>query len=237
MIDPAEKSTEVAAPRVAQAEVAEGMLLDGRLGLFHREQRWLAVADLHYGYEISRRMAGGLWPMWGMETIEERLRALIVALKPRTLILVGDIVDGKAAPEEAIAWMSGLSGLCDELILIEGNHDRGAVTQHFNFLPWYRTDGFFFHHGHRKDTRNHIADGEIEVTGHLHPAVNFNDGAGTKLKLPALAMEREANGADERWILPAFSPWAGGGHYKPAGKKSQCHQWACSTQRVFEVAT
>lgn len=231
MIDHAEKSTEVS----ATAEVAPGVWLDGRLGLFHKEQSWLAVADLHYGYEVSRRAAGGLWPMWGMETVAERLRSLVGSLEPRTLILVGDIVDGAAAPDEAVGWMSGLGGLCEEIVLVEGNHDRGAVKRHFDFVPWYRKDGFFFHHGHRKDARREIASGEIEVTGHLHPSVKFHDGAGTNLKLPALAMESATDDANERWTLPAFSPWAGGGKYEPACEGSRCRQWACSTQRVFEA--
>ncbi|MDP4940246.1 MAG: hypothetical protein NWR21_13120, partial [Verrucomicrobiales bacterium] len=82
MIDPAEKSTEVprvaaGAPCCACLEVEPALVLDGRLALYHRTQRWLAVADLHFGYEMSRRRAGGLWPMWGMETVQERLRALV----------------------------------------------------------------------------------------------------------------------------------------------------------------
>jgi metallophosphoesterase superfamily enzyme len=60
-----------------QAAVADHVLLDGRLALFHQEQLWLAVADLHFGYEISQRAAGRLMPMWGMESIEDRLMALL----------------------------------------------------------------------------------------------------------------------------------------------------------------
>ncbi len=46
-----------------QAAVSPGVLLDGRLALFHQEQRWLAVADLHFGYELSQRAAGRLVPL------------------------------------------------------------------------------------------------------------------------------------------------------------------------------
>ncbi len=59
-----------------QALVSGDVLLDGRLALFHRTQRWLAVADLHFGYELSQRAAGRLMPMWGMASVEERLHEL-----------------------------------------------------------------------------------------------------------------------------------------------------------------
>ena len=70
MIDPAEKSTEV--PPLAdqgsgQAEVAPGVFLDSRLGLYHQHERWLAISDVHFGYEMSRRAAGGVTSNKGWE--------------------------------------------------------------------------------------------------------------------------------------------------------------------------
>jgi len=128
MIDPAEKSTEVpplAEPASGRAEVAPGVFLDGRLGLFHENEGWLAVSDIHFGYEVSRRAAGGLWPLWGMQTIEELVRDLA----PKTLILTGDIVDSAAAPNEALSWLSRVAALGPDVVLIEGNHDRGRIRQ------------------------------------------------------------------------------------------------------------
>ena len=51
--------------RPNQALVAEEIVLDGPLALFHQSERWLAVADLHFGYELSQRAAGRLVPMGG----------------------------------------------------------------------------------------------------------------------------------------------------------------------------
>jgi metallophosphoesterase superfamily enzyme len=59
------------------------VVLDGRLALFHKRQRWLAVADLHFGYELSQRAAGRLTPMWGMQSVEERLVELLRDYRPR----------------------------------------------------------------------------------------------------------------------------------------------------------
>ena len=79
-----------------RASVAKDVILDGRLALFHEEQRWLAVADLHFGYELSQRAAGHLFPLWGMQAIAERLDSLVSQYHPRRLILLGDLVQGKA---------------------------------------------------------------------------------------------------------------------------------------------
>ena len=235
MIDPKEKSTEVP-PSATSTEVAHGVALDSRLAIFHRELKWLAVSDLHFGYEVSRRMAGGLWPLWGMHSIQERLRKLVEDWNPEQLILVGDIVDSGAVPGEAIDWLEDISEICSELILIEGNHDRGEVKRRFDFVPWFRSGGYFFHHGHRnhfQEERN--ADDRIEVTGHRHPSIRFHDGTGTALRLPALTQESFSNEACETWCLPAFSPWAGGNPIRPKDEKNQFRQWACGGNRVFEV--
>src|SRR4051794_13264123 len=85
----------------AQVTVAPHIFLDGRLALFHEEQRWLAVADLHFGFELSQRVAGRLMPMWGMTSIEERLMELLSHYQPRHLIVLGDLVHDRAAAMDA----------------------------------------------------------------------------------------------------------------------------------------
>ncbi|MEM9018499.1 MAG: metallophosphoesterase [Verrucomicrobiota bacterium] len=248
MIDPSEKSTEVRASqprprsgsnddqpsRSTSVEIAPGVRLDSRLAIFHQGDRWLALADLHFGYEVSRRADGGLWPLWGMRTIEERLEALVADWNPKTLILVGDIVDSAAAPREAIAWLERLGAMGPELVLVEGNHDRGEVRRHFEFVPEFRAGGFLFHHGHLP--RIEPGRDEIEVTGHFHPSTRFGDGAGTSLKLPTFTREIRADSRGETWTLPAFSPWAGGHPASPQEVDSEFRCWACGGERVFEVA-
>lgn len=237
MSDTGEKSTKVPAFEAARAEVASGVFLDGRLALHHTDQNWLAISDLHFGYEVSRRREGGLWPMWGMETITERLESLLSELQPDTLILVGDIVDSAAAPDEAIRWLKQIEERCGSVLLIEGNHDRGEVKRHFAFQPFLRWNEFFFHHGHHSffESETKGEKGLVEITGHRHPSIRFNDGAGTSLKLPALTMEDLPDQSSQRWILPAFSPWSGGAKYAPDENAVHFREWACSTRRVFEA--
>lgn len=231
MIDPSEKSTGLSPAPVAACEIDENLVLDGRLALYHRRDRWLALSDLHFGYEVSRRRDGALWPLWGASSIAERLESLLDDYRPQTLVLVGDVVDSSAAPAEAISWLQTLHRREIEIILIEGNHDRGACRREFVWKRDHRIEDMFFEHGHLPGS---YSGGGWRVSGHLHPSVNFRDGAGTRLRLPSLVVREDEDGSREI-ILPAFSPWAGGGAYLPPVSTRRIRQWAASPRRVFEV--
>lgn len=121
--------------------IAENVLLDRRLALFHRRQLWLAAADLHFGYELSQRAAGNLFPLWGMQTIEARLFDLLRDYNPAQLVLLGDLVHDAAG---TAAFFSSSPG----------NHDRQTKHQTSNIrnsdldlVESWRSDGFYFHHG------------------------------------------------------------------------------------------
>jgi uncharacterized protein len=203
-----------------QVAVAPGVLLDGRLALYHKKQRWLAVADLHFGYEISQRAAGRLVPMWGMTTIEERLRALVHEYRPRRLVIVGDVVHDRAATGEARQLLERLAQLC-ELVVLAGNHDRSVVAP-LRLRPEWQSSGFHFHHGHCETEANR----SIQVIGHHHPGGSVRDGAGLRLKLPAFVQQGNC------WILPAFSPWAAGAPWRA---QPGAQMWLCTPQRILRL--
>lgn len=206
----------------SQARIHPDVILDGRLAIFHERAGWLAVADLHFGYEVELRRAGALFPLWGMQRIETRLRELVDEYEPSRLILLGDIVHGKRAAAETRKFCELSGSLAPEVSWIAGNHDRGPIERLVRLEPSISLDGFFFHHGHLD---LEPAEGQIEVRGHAHPAILLSDGAGLRLKLPAFVQEEE-----NRWILPAFSPWAGGSAAAGKGRR-----WVCSPKRVFEI--
>src|SRR6187401_2559786 len=106
---------------VCQTAVAEDVLLDGRLALFHQRQGWMAIADLHFGYELSQRAAGRLVPLWGMEAIERQLNELLDDYHPRQLVVLGDLVHDGAARIAARELVTRLSRRCD-VIILAGNH-------------------------------------------------------------------------------------------------------------------
>jgi len=212
----------------AQVLIAESVLLDSRLALFHERENWLAVADLHFGFELSQRAAGRLVPFWGMESIETRLRELLHDYRPATLILLGDLVHDGSAACEFFSLITLLRKQCD-LVLLAGNHDAQIKRQtsklkHFNIdlRDSFTTDRFEFHHGDGERKQN----GRIQIIGHFHPAGTLHDGAGLRLKFPALVQESGC------WILPAFSPWAAGTEWT---EREQSRIWLCTPHRILLV--
>jgi putative SbcD/Mre11-related phosphoesterase len=199
--------------------IDEELLLDSRLALFHGRDKWLAIADLHFGYEISQRVKGWLIPFWGMQSIEDRLRTLIHDYQPARLILVGDIVHSNVAYREAEAFVNRLRDLGPDIVLIRGNHDRGL--KHLPMLDSFQVGRFQFRHGHDPAPEE---PGLISVEGHLHPSWRFWNGAGSRLQAPALIQ------TPAKLVLPAFSPWAAGVKFKA----DESHRfWVCAKSRIF----
>jgi DNA ligase-associated metallophosphoesterase len=206
--------------RANQALVADEILLDGRLALFHQRERWLAVADLHFGYELSQRAAGRLVPMWGMGSIAERLMQLIDEYEPLRLVILGDLVHDKAAALEAAELLRNLATRC-EPIVVAGNHDRQLRGQ-VQMVESWETERFYFHHGHCATERPR----QIQIIGHHHPAGVVTDGAGLRLKCPAFVQQSSC------WIMPAFSPWASGTRW--TGDEPG-RMWLCTAERVLQL--
>ena len=203
------------------AVIAPDVLLDSRLALFHTKQRWMAVADLHFGYEVSQRARGWLIPFWGMDMIAGRLRELVADHRPQTLVLVGDIVHCSLAEHAAARFVDELRQLGPRIVLIRGNHDR--QLRDVELVDEHRIDCYRFHHGHC-DLAS--AAGAVNVIGHFHPCWKFSDAAGTRLRAPALIETHRT------LILPAFSPWAAG---TPVRLEEPHRIWVCGKNRVFRI--
>jgi len=73
----------------------------------------------------------------------------------------------------------------------------------------------------------------VHICGHEHPALLLSDGAGLKLKLPALVQDQfKARPEVQHWILPAFSPWAGGSKYESANPRLA--SWGCGEAGILK---
>ncbi len=203
-----------------QATIAPDVILDGRLALFHCAQRWLAVADLHFGYELSQRAAGRLMPLWGMASVEERLKELLIDYRPQRLIIVGDVVHDRASAAEARALLKRLS-IVTEPIVLSGNHDR-FLRGTIELRDFWKSERYYFHHGHCAVD----IPGAIQIIGHHHPAGIIADGAGLRMKLPAFVQQGDS------WILPAFSPWAAGAAWET---DVESRMWLCTPKRILRI--
>jgi putative SbcD/Mre11-related phosphoesterase len=203
-----------------QVYVAHGIILDGRLALYHEIDGWLAVADLHFGYELSQRAAGRLMPLWGMQSIEDRLADLLDDYQPRQLIIAGDLMHNGASLRPSSALLARLRQRC-EVTVLSGNHDRHAAPV-IALAQFCEKPGFVFHHGNAAIEKQD----RIQIIGHHHPAAYLRDGAGLRLKFPAFVQQPHC------WVLPAFSPWAGGVVWPDDGESCI---WLCTPQRVLRV--
>jgi hypothetical protein len=231
-------ATPASESRFAIANVGRGCLLDSRRALVHETQGWMTVADLHHGFELNQvRKHGTLLPQWNMAATERRLMTLLQHHKPRTLILNGDIMEGGGSVRDTERFVNRVRDCVAELVLIEGNHDRSMVKHGLPFVRHWHIGSFVFHHGHKwQRTLNELGDnlGIIHICGHEHPALQLNDGTGNKLKFPALIQDRlKSHPAVEHWILPAFSPWAGGSVYE--SENERLSTWMCSAAHILPV--
>jgi uncharacterized protein len=219
--------------------VGHGCVLDVRRALFHEEERWLAIADIHYGYELNRtRTHGQTQAHWSMAATETRLMSLLRDYQPKTLVLVGDVMDGGGSWRDTIKLIERIRAAVPELVFIEGNHDRKQVKATCGCSSWHRLGRFIFHHGHRFDAVCAEVRFELEhpsevihITGHEHPVTVVKDEAGAKQRMPTLVQQRlRGTVPAEHWIMPAFSPWAGGSEY--ASQHARVGTWLCEDGAV-----
>ena len=203
----------------ARHEVTRGVWLDARLAVWLADLKILVVADLHWGYAASHRVQGNLFPAWGDADIALRLGTLIRDYQPNEMIWLGDSLHALTGPQAANEFLRTASV---PVTIVSGNHDAKWVRAK-DHTSLQRT-GFFLHHG---DRQHNVPDEALEIVGHYHPAVAWQDGAGTRLKVPALISSKR------RLVLPAFSPWAGGVPWKMGNPDETVH--AITVKRIFTV--
>ena len=202
-----------------RTQIRPDVWVDARLALWLARSRTLVVADLHWGYAVSHRAQGNLLPMWGDVEIATRLDALITDYQPQEMLWLGDSLHALAGRAPAEAWLKTASV---PVTILAGNHDRRWPVATTASLM---RDGFFFHHG---DQALAVPEAALEVIGHHHPAFSWYDGAGGRVKIPALVA------GPRRLILPAFSPWAAGAPWNGQLAADEV-LWALTPKRVFAV--
>ncbi|HEU5079704.1 MAG TPA: metallophosphoesterase [Opitutaceae bacterium] len=213
----------MAASKAARIEIEPGVWLDTRRALFIEPLGALVIADIHWGFAASHRLEGNLLPMWGDDQIAQTLLQLIKDYHPAEMIWLGDSLHRVTGCRIAEIFLREISVLPVAVSIVIGNHDRKWSIPATTSL---QRGKYFFHHGDRGLQEKPA--GAVEVIGHFHPAVSLYDGAGARVRLPALVQ------SPERLILPAFSPWAAGAAWnenRAPGEKI----WAVAPSRVFAV--
>jgi DNA ligase-associated metallophosphoesterase len=185
-----------------------GLTLLPERAVWREETRALFVADVHIGKAAAFRAAGLPAPAGTTRENLARLDALIAALRPRALIVLGDLFHARAAYREASlaefsAWRRAHAGLA--IRLVAGNHDLAAGTPPGELglevvdEP-HDCDGLLCRHTPLEDD---LDDGPPALAGHLHPAARLAGPGHDRLRLPCFVLRgRQA-------ILPAFGEFTG----------------------------
>ena len=174
--------------------------LHGEHAVFWQDTRTLLIADAHWGKAATFRAASIPLPDTEVDSDLHRLSRVLDRTGATRLVVLGDLLHNRRGRDEATfegitRWRRSQTEL--EIVLIEGNHDRGAGR-----LPkeWdirvergsVAEGPFVLQHFPDPDERGYV------LSGHLHPKVRLHSAGLDKVKLPCFWFG-EAVG-----VLPAF---------------------------------
>ena len=161
----------------------------------------LVAADLHLEKGSSYAARGQMLPPYDTRETLNRLEAEVAALRPRTVVLLGDTFHDRAsedrlAADDAARLRALAAGRT--LVWVVGNHDADGPRR----LPGETAVELVLRGlSLRHEPREGPSPGE--AAGHLHPAA--------KVRAPRGVVRRRCFITDgERIVLPAFGAYAGG---------------------------
>jgi putative SbcD/Mre11-related phosphoesterase len=204
---------------LVDVEIRPGWRLSSERSLFLARERTLVVADIHWGYADSHRRVGNLLPRWGDEETSQRLSRLLGHYRPERMIWLGDSLHTPQSAQAAEEFLAALSREI-EVIVLAGNHDRAWPRAE---AREYRLGAWLFHHG---DKTREVEPGLIEIIGHIHPAIALSDGAGLRLKVPALVE------GSRKIIMPSFSNWSSGATWNGRIEEGE-KLWLISKRKIW----
>lgn len=198
-------------PRARMIDFAgQQFLLHPDRALFWSARRTLVIADLHFGKAALFRSSGVPVPSGTTSHDLSRLSRLIAQTMPRRLLVLGDLLHGRAGRAEETfdavqAWRDGFPDLA--ITLVRGNHDRGAGDPPAGWRievldqPLVEADIAFRH-----EPPDPGDTGLPCVCGHLHPTVRLEDFDGGAASAACFVLDTRAR----TLILPAFGRFTGG---------------------------
>jgi DNA ligase-associated metallophosphoesterase len=161
----------------------------------------LLVADLHLEKGSSLAKRGLHLPPYDTRETLAQLARVIAATSPRQLIFLGDSFHDDAArariDEDDLARLRSMTALCPT-IWISGNHDPhppadigGQVAAEVALGPVVL-----------RHAPGRLADGDMEIAGHLHPAAAVAQ-RGRRIRCRCFIADQR------RIIMPAFGSYTG----------------------------
>ena len=198
-----DKLAHMASERIVRLDlVGENVALYPCGGLWWGAGSVLVVSDLHLekgSYYASR---GQMLPPYDTRTTLARLRSLLVRLKPRTVVCLGDSFHDPAAvlrmADEDARDLRAMTA-AHEWVWIEGNHDPAPPKDlGGRTVRELRLGRLVLRH----DPTPGSAEGEI--AGHLHPCARVIGSTGQIVRRRCFATDRR------RLVMPAYGALTGG---------------------------
>jgi putative SbcD/Mre11-related phosphoesterase len=166
----------------------------------------LVVADLHVGRSEASEVE---FPLGERRDLLERLRALLAASDPETVVFAGDVLHRfGTVSERSRETVEQLAEACRDAgcrpVFVRGNHDTALDAVRGDVRDAYVAGGdprIVVCHGHEEPS----VDADAYVIGHDHPAIEI-EGQRRPCFLNAPAAYRDA----DVLMVPAFSRLAAG---------------------------
>lgn len=151
-----------------------------------KNQKIVAIADLHIGWEISLSKKGIHVPTQ-MSKLLKKVVDILSTHKPDKLVILGDIKHTVATAEmgewsDIPNFFENIKKQTKEILIIRGNHDGNLeplLPENIKILPstGIKIGEVGFFHGHRWPSPS-LLECKTLVMGHVHPVVAFRDPAG-----------------------------------------------------------
>jgi hypothetical protein len=154
--------------------------------LKEEKEKTLVIGDLHLGYEASLRESGILVAEHLFEELEKEINLVLEKIgKVQTVVLLGDVKHSFGGisyyeRDQFNKLLKILSTKSKKIIIVKGNHDKlleyMKPDTKISIKEIYIKNGFAFLHGDKD--YDEVWNKEIQtiVLGHIHPAVNLEDG-------------------------------------------------------------
>lgn len=175
---------------VSETTIVKPLADQPALLLERESERVVVVADLHLGWEVSLSHQGIHVPSQ-VPRLLDKLRKIVTDVRPRQLILLGDVKHA-VAKVELEEWkyvpefFEGLVDIIPDVQVVPGNHDGNLepltppsvkISTSEGISLW-NTVGLF--HGHAWPSPP-LVGCKFLVMGHLHPVVVFKDPLGFRI--------------------------------------------------------
>lgn len=162
-------------------------LIDGKPLIYIKSISALICSDLHLGYEDMMAARGIFMPHVNLNSILNELNNAIDLLKPKLLIIDGDIKNEFSNTEtyefnELYDFFNQLKTKDIKIILIKGNHDNyvDKYKKSFNIELYndeFIIDKYLFFHGESMPTDKY-KETDILIMGHEHPSIRITSESG-----------------------------------------------------------